>query len=309
MNRVDRLLAIILHIQLRRGTSVDELAREFNLTVRTIYRDLIAIGEAGVPLVFEAKRGYSIAQGYSLPPVNLTEAEALALTMGRLLVDRLVDSSIRQNLETAAEKIKSVLPAKSKEDVQRLERAMAITAVPVVVEQTALTELQKAILQNSVVRFVYQKPEAEPESRTADPMGLIHYLARWHLIAWCHKKKALRDFRTDRISALVITNEKFEREADFDASEFLRKSMPSASLIATVRFDAVSVDRAKREWWLGIVGEEQIAEGTILQLATVDWLWLARWLFTFSNSVVVLEPNEFKQILKLESAKLSEHYS
>jgi predicted DNA-binding transcriptional regulator YafY len=309
VNRVDRLLAIILHIQLRRGTSVDELAREFNLTVRTIYRDLIAIGEAGVPLVFEAKRGYSIAQGYSLPPVNLTEAEALALTMGRLLVDRLVDSSIRQNLETAAEKIKTVLPAKSKEDVQRLERAMAITAVPVVVEQTALTELQKAILQNSVIRFVYQKPEAEPEFRTADPMGLIHYLARWHLIAWCHQKKALRDFRTDRISALVITNEKFEREADFDAGEFLRKSMPSANLIATVRFDAVSVDRAKREWWLGIVGEEQIADGTILQLATVDWLWLARWLFTFSNSVVVLEPNEFKQILKLESAKLSEHYS
>jgi predicted DNA-binding transcriptional regulator YafY len=309
VNRIDRLLAIILHLQLRRSSTVEELANQFNLTKRTIYRDLVAIGEAGVPLLFEPKRGYSLPKGYSLPPVNLTEAEALALSMGCLLVDQLVDSSIRENLSTAAGKIKSVLPIDTKEGVEKLERAMAITAVPTEVEQTPLTTLQRAIRQNSEISFTYHKPGVEPEKRIANPLGLIHYLARWHLIAWCHKQKAHRDFRADRISQLVITDRKFVPQDNFSAAEFISSTMTSTKQTATVKFTTDSVDRARREWWLGIVSEEGAQDGHILRLATVEWLLLARWLFTFSDSATVIAPVELKEVLKSEAHKLLDHYS
>jgi predicted DNA-binding transcriptional regulator YafY len=78
MNRVDRLLALILHLQSRRVVTAEELAGHFELSVRTVYRDLNALGEAGVPIVAEAGVGYSLLRGYHLPPVMFTAAEAAA---------------------------------------------------------------------------------------------------------------------------------------------------------------------------------------------------------------------------------------
>jgi len=308
VNRVDRLLAIILYLQGRRSTSVEDLANHFGLSIRTIYRDLIALGEAGVPLVFEPKQGYSILKGYTLPPVNLTETEALALSMGGLLVDQMVDASISQSLESALEKIKSVLPDSTRAQFDKLRTAMAVTALPVEVKQTPISQLQQAISENAVVTFDYQKPGGKNERRTAEPLGLIHYLARWHLIAWCRSKKDYRDFRADRMSNFVMTEEKFTCHNTFDASKFILNSMPVPSLVGVVKFDTVSTDRAKREWWLGIAEETPCEDGSILKLKTVEWLWLARWLLSFSVSATILGPNELSECINAEIDGLLAHY-
>src|SRR6185503_11803203 len=91
MNRVDRLLAVILFLQSRRVTTAEQMARHFELSVRTIYRDLAALAEIGVPIAAEAGVGYTIMKGYHLPPVNFTTEEANALVTGGMLVGQFTD--------------------------------------------------------------------------------------------------------------------------------------------------------------------------------------------------------------------------
>jgi predicted DNA-binding transcriptional regulator YafY len=98
MNRVDRLLALILFLQSKRLTTAEEMARHFELSVRTIYRDLSALGEAGVPIAAEAGVGYTLMKGY---PVNFTAEEASALVTGGMLVEQFTDASLKAQMHSA----------------------------------------------------------------------------------------------------------------------------------------------------------------------------------------------------------------
>jgi biotin operon repressor len=110
MNRVDRLMAIVVRLQSRRVVRAEDLAAHFEISVRTVYRDLAALGEAGIPIVAEAGVGYSLVKGYHLPPVMFTADEASALSIARKLVEHLTDASLRKQMESALAKIRSVLP-------------------------------------------------------------------------------------------------------------------------------------------------------------------------------------------------------
>ena len=110
MNRVDRLLAQILLLQSKRVVTAEQMARHFGLNIRTIYRDLAALGEIGVPIVAEAGVGYTLRRGYHLPPVNLTAEEANALVTGGMLVVQFADASVRDGMKSALAKVRAILP-------------------------------------------------------------------------------------------------------------------------------------------------------------------------------------------------------
>src|SRR6266446_6599977 len=95
MNRVDRLMAMVVQLQSRRVVRAEDIAAHFEISVRTVYRDLAALGEAGIPIVAEAGVGYSLVKGYHLPPVMFTAEEASALFLGGKLVEYLTDASSR----------------------------------------------------------------------------------------------------------------------------------------------------------------------------------------------------------------------
>jgi predicted DNA-binding transcriptional regulator YafY len=101
MNRVDRLMAMIVHLQSRRLVRAEDIAAHFEISVRTVYRDIAALGEAGIPILGEAGVGYGLAKGYYLPPVMFTAEEASALFMGGKLVEHLTDASLRKHMESA----------------------------------------------------------------------------------------------------------------------------------------------------------------------------------------------------------------
>src|SRR6266478_4772633 len=101
MNRVDRLMAIVVRLQSRRVVRAEDIAAHFEISVRTVYRDLAALGEAGIPIIAEAGVGYSLVKGYHLPPVMFTSEEASALFLGGKLVDHLTDASLRKQMESA----------------------------------------------------------------------------------------------------------------------------------------------------------------------------------------------------------------
>jgi predicted DNA-binding transcriptional regulator YafY len=130
MNRIDRLLAIILHLQARRVTRAEELAAYFETSLRTIYRDIAALGEAGVPIMAEAGVGYALMKGYHLPPISFTPEEAGALATGGMLVEQFADSSVVAPMRSALTKIRAILPRERQNELARLQDSLAAWSAP-----------------------------------------------------------------------------------------------------------------------------------------------------------------------------------
>src|ERR1051326_614442 len=101
MNRIDRLTAILIHLQTKRVVKAEEISDRFEISLRTVYRDVKALMEAGVPIGSEAGKGYFIVDGYHLPPVMFNQEEASSMLVAGKLVEKLTDQSIRKAFESA----------------------------------------------------------------------------------------------------------------------------------------------------------------------------------------------------------------
>ncbi|WP_127026355.1 helix-turn-helix transcriptional regulator [Rheinheimera mangrovi] len=308
MNRIDRLLALILYLQSRRTCTAEAMAEHFGLSVRTIYRDIAALGEAGVPILAEAGIGYSLMKGYLLPPVNFSEQEAYALSTGVMLAQRMTTHSYNEKMQSALDKIKAVLPNEAKHRLELLAKGMATpqTNHPL---QADLSVLQQAIARQQLLSFDYQNANQTQSSREVEAAGLVFYLGRWHLIAWCRLRQDYRDFRTDRIQNLQLQSEQFQARSDFNAKDFLQSGTPPAQLTAQILFAHTAADRARREWWQGITDELQNAEGVVMTLNCSDWMSLACWLLSLGTAAKVLAPDELKQEMRRQSGAVLALYS
>jgi predicted DNA-binding transcriptional regulator YafY len=310
MNRVDRLLALILFLQSRRVTTAAQLAEHFELSLRTIYRDIAALGQAGVPIVSEAGVGYSLMRAYQLPPVHFTAEEASALVTGGLLVEQFADASVKAQMRSALLKVRAILPRDYKERISRLEEGLATTAHSQSPPQADLSRLQRALAERKVLRFTYQGAgQLKATKRVVEPLGLIHYLERWHLIAWCRACADYRDFRTDRIGNVTALHETFVPRQDFSLAKYLRTQMPAPTLRARVQFTPLAADRAKREWWLGVVSEEPTSDTIVLTLAAVDWERLVGWLLSFGSQATVLAPDSLRQQVVAAAKTAAAHHA
>jgi len=232
MNRVDRLIAIALRLQSRRVVRAEDLAGHFEISVRTVYRDIAALGEAGIPILAEAGVGYSLARGYHLPPVMFTAEEASALSIGGKLVEHLTDASLRKQMDSALLKIRSVLPRDRQDYLDRLERSTAVisrgaNAIPRLSSE-ALIPIQRALAGRRVLALDYQGAQRrEITKRAVEPLGLVYYADNWHLIAYCRLRRDVRDFRTDRILKLELQNELFAGHDEFSLKRYLEAEMHS----------------------------------------------------------------------------------
>jgi len=305
MNRVDRLLALILFLQSRRVVTAEELAGHFELSIRTIYRDLNALGEAGVPIIAEAGVGYSLMKGYHLPPVTFTSEEAGALAMGGVLVGQMTDSSLATPMCSALQKIRAVLSREQQEKIGRIERATLLMERRVVsrcANGTSLLQIQDALARCRVLHLAYRAGSTgEATARQVEPLGLTHYLQHWHLIAWCRLRGDFRDFRLDRIEDLAVLPEVFPVREGFQLGDYLRRmGACAAGVKIRVKFSGSSGVRARREWSLGVVREEPVPDGTVLTLTAGETDWFVGWLLSFGTAATVLEPADLRQ--KLVSA-------
>lgn len=127
LNRVDRLHAILVHLQSKKRVTAQELADRFDLSLRTVYRDVKALDESGIPIIGEAGIGYSIMEGYRLPPVMFTQEEASSLLLGGKLVQQFTDGSVKKHFDTAMFKIKAVLRSTDKDYVEQLDERITVS--------------------------------------------------------------------------------------------------------------------------------------------------------------------------------------
>lgn len=227
MNRTDRLMGIITHLQSKKYRTTEQLATHFGISVRTVFRDLRAMQEIGVPIGFEPGQGYFITGGYFLPPVSLTLEEANALALAEPLVLRFADKEIAGHVGTALAKIKMVLGASQREKLEQIQSKTA-HYVPEIYEHLLpannyLTIIQSAIVNRTMLKLTYENPQGEASSREVEPIGLTFYSLNWHLIAWCHLRQDYRDFRTSRIQNLQTSIKPFRKTDHIELNEYLQQ--------------------------------------------------------------------------------------
>jgi predicted DNA-binding transcriptional regulator YafY len=317
MNRVDRLMAMVVHLQGRRLVRAEDIAAHFEISVRTVYRDMAALGEAGIPIMGEAGVGYALAKGYHLPPVMFTSEEASALFLGGKLVDHLTDASLRQPMESALSKIRSVLPRDRQDYLDRLERSTAVVPhgnalapLPRLASQ-ALIPIQRGLAERRVLALEYQGAQRrELTRRDVEPLGLAYYADNWHLIAYCRLRRDVRDFRTDRISRLELRNEVFSGHAQFSLKRYLETAAHAGKFeAAQVKFTAQAAERVRREWHCRLIEEKSEPDGVVMTLLAYSLEWLADWIFSFGSAATVLGPDPLRERIAAEARKLIAQYT
>jgi predicted DNA-binding transcriptional regulator YafY len=311
VNRIDRLVAILIYLQGRRVTRAEDIADEFATSIRTVYRDIAALAEAGVPIVGEAGVGYSIVRGYHLPPVHFTTEEATALITANLLMDRFADKSLMSPMGSALAKIRAVLPPDHQDHITRLESRMSLPTSSRPTKSASLFAIQKALAERTVLRISYRGAgKAESMPRQIEPMGLTYYGDRWHLIAWCRARQDYRDFRTDRIQELAIVSERFEPRTNFSLDEFLARSdQPRTTVVtAVIRVDPVTAERVRKEAPFKIVKEERTENDIIFTIEAGNWDWYMGWFLSFGSRVTIIEPDAFRaRLFEVAQATANHH--
>lgn len=300
MNRIDRLTGMILLLQGQRVITAEQIAGHFEISVRTVYRDLSALGEAGVPIIAEAGVGYSLMRGYHMPPVMFTEDEAAALFMSGVVTEQIADDSLSQSLKSALLKVRSVLPQEKKDYLHQLKDKVDVSfrQSRVGERRESLMPVQDAIVRKRCLKITYNASNrGELTERLVEPLGLVFYARQWHLIAWCRLRKDARDFRLDRLAAWEVSDECFAGHAGFSVKDFLRKSIENHELTpATIIVEREALERFRGEIPCTPLSEEILPDGRVrMELLTYSCEWLSRWLLGFGTRVEAVNPPELRE--------------
>lgn len=210
--RLSRLTAILTQLQSKQLSTATDLAKKFQVSIRTIYRDIRALEEAGIPVFTEEGKGYSLVEGYRLPPVSFTESQANALITAEQLVLRNKDASFVREYTDAITKIKAVLLHNTKDKADLLSKRIAIrNNLENSSTSNNMSSIQLALTNFNLLQISYQAADQENKvQRTVEPFAIYSTQENWILIAFCRLRQDYRAFRLDRISQLEILQEHFE---------------------------------------------------------------------------------------------------
>lgn len=221
MNRIDRLMGILTFLQTKKFLQAQVIADRFDISIRTVYRDIKALTEQGIPISFETNKGYFIVQGYFLPPVSFTNEEANALLLVQSLVSGFADRSIKNHYATALNKVKAILRSQQKENLDLMDNHIMLQ-VPQRIKSDLeyLSVIQESITNKEIITIEYKNNKEETSLRQLESIGLIFYAFSWHLIAWCQLRSDYRDFKVDRILTIKKQGLPFSKTNHMTMTEY-----------------------------------------------------------------------------------------
>ncbi len=223
MNRLDRLTSILIQLQSKRLTTAREIAERFEVTIRTIYRDIQTLRLAGVPIGEEEGKGYFLVDGYRLPPVMFTMEEARALVTTSKILKYHTEYSLKQNYESALLKIKAVLPLNNKNQLEYLNSRIGFQK-PWAPTSLHLDTIQYSITENKKLKIKYQtRGDEQLKERIIHPYAVYFSGAVWSTIAFCELRHEIREFRLDRIKELKLQQINFKPDKSFNFEHYLEE--------------------------------------------------------------------------------------
>jgi predicted DNA-binding transcriptional regulator YafY len=221
MRRADRLFEIIQRLRRRRVVTARALADHFNISERTIYRDISDLIASNVPIEGAAGIGYSLRKGYDLPPLMFSENELEALVFGARMVQNWSDAELGRAADAALSKIEDVLPAHLHRmlDDRSLWAPKDVRRVPVSFD---LGKLRASIRDSRKIRFSYRDEKGADTRRKVRPLSLWFYPPFWTAASWCELRDDFRFFRVDRMNDVEFLSEPFSQEAGKSAADLFR---------------------------------------------------------------------------------------
>jgi len=224
LKRISRLTAIVTQLQSKRLSTATELSKKFNVSIRTIYRDIKALEQAGVPVLIEDGKGYVLMHGYKIPPVMFTEGEANALVTAERLIFKSSDITLRNEYSAAISKIKAVLQYSAMEKAELLSNRIAISpAISIGSGSNSLSLIQSALTSFNALEIVYNSAHRnETTTRIVEPFALYFSLEEsWLLIAFCRLRNDFRMFSLERTRSIKLLDLHFEPHK-ITLAEYLR---------------------------------------------------------------------------------------
>ena len=314
MNRIDRLQAISTQLQTKKVVKAQEIADRFGISLRTVYRDIRALEEGGIPIGAESGVGYFLDDNYTLPPIMFTTEEAAAILMAGKIIPHLSDKNVSHAFQDALYKIKSVVKAEDKELLEKLDHSVKVfTGVNSAPKRDSiyLQDIQQALVQSKVVNLKYfAHYNQEISLREVEPIGLLFYALNWHLIAYCRLRGDYRDFRLDRIKELEVSNSTYDRKLDNAFEEYLKREKEQLQCfeIELKVSRPLSLLLHESKYWYGFVNEQENGDCLNMKFLNPDLNGFARWILSMTEKVEILAPIELNTLLQEMVQKLYGNY-
>lgn len=311
MNRIDRITAILIQLQSKKVVKAQEIASRFSISLRTVYRDIKTLEESGVPVAGEAGVGYSIMEGYRLPPVMFTKEEAIAFLTAEKMVEKLTDSVSSRHYREGMYKIKSVLRYTEKELLEDMEAYIEVVEnqyLPVKENNSLhLQHILESIAEKRVLDIGYFANHTQQYSnREVEPVGIFYQGSYWYLIAYCRLRKDYRNFRTDRISYINTTPQHFEKQHP-SLKSFLAKMSKEKEMFSIV----ILVDKSilkylgDQKYYNGFVSQKDRGDKMEMTFVTSSLMGFAKYFLLFGEYAEIVEPPQLKDMVKKSLAAIS----
>jgi predicted DNA-binding transcriptional regulator YafY len=321
VNPIERALSLLLLLSRRKLLSATELSRRFDVSVRTIYRDIDRLIALGVPVEAErgAEGGFRLSDEFLSPPISLNRVETTALLVALSLMRGLRATPLRQNLESAEAKLLAALPQAAREilangaSIVGIEQAPddifhgALPAERIADQHKAVDRFLDGILMHRRVDLVHRGSTGE-KLHEVEPHGLLFDRSLWYLVGRSLAAAEIRMWRADRVASINVTGFAFRPMPDFDIRSMLGRQWLEQAMRtwdkdregARIRLAAAAAERLRREWYYRHAAFTPHGDGFVMSLPDADprtVLPLLRWLGTEAE---ILSPERLREALRAE---------
>jgi len=302
MNRLDRISALLVQLQSRPIVKSSEMAERYGVSLRTIYRDMRTLSEAGVPVCGNSGIGYSLIDGYKLPSLMFTKEEAMAFLTAEKIIEKLTDTQNSNYFRQGMDKIRTALRAVDKKYLHNMDDAIAVYKSKNTRESlpNLLQTILSSINDKLIIEIDYTNADDNKSKRALEAVGITYTHPHWYLSAWCYLREDYRLFRLDRIENIEITNDK-QVKAHPPLNSLLGVDNPECltEVILHTSKDVAKYN-ADRCYFMGLIEEKELENGLIEQrYMTYSLESIARWILANADTTSVISPEkEIKDIIK-----------
>lgn len=314
MNRIERISAILIQLQSKKIVKAQEIADRFEISLRTVYRDIRSLEASGVPIIGEAGVGFSLIDGYKLPPIMFSKEEAIALITAEKLIQKYTDQSTQKTYESALYKIKSVLKGPEKEKLNELnENIVAVQNqyLPTNNSTGHIQSILKSISEKVSIEINYfTNYTQENSTRIVEPIGIFHKVNNWYLIAFCTKRNDYRNFKIERITQLEILPNTIKTKHP-PLKTFLESHLETKDLtqIRIVVNKMILRFLGDEKYYQGFVSMKELSnEKFEITFLSASLHGFCVWFIQFADYGDIIEPLELKTLFKKRISALAEKY-
>jgi predicted DNA-binding transcriptional regulator YafY len=309
MKQMDRRLLILMRLREETPVRAADLAEEIGCSVRTVYRDIDALCQAGVPVAALPGEGYRMVPGYHLPPIAFTAEEAVQLLLGSDLALGLGTPEQREVVRAAAAKVEAALRPETRLEVGRLRERIRVSRWMRQEASPWLPLLQQGVLEDRVLWLRYHSYSSdEITERKVEPHFLTFYGDDWHLVGYCRLRESVRDFRAVRIRGAELLDERFAQPERVPL-HYHDDNDHTPPMQVRVWLEASAVPWARESPAFGFEREEPVEGGAVFVYSCWDLRRLLPWLLSWGANARVLDPPEAVDRVRDEAEALAGRYA